>query len=62
MLILVRKRNQSITIARDVQLTVLEISGKAVKLGITGPQEIVIRRVTGPHPTPRIAPEFSPEK
>lgn len=57
MLILTRKCDQSITIARDVQIKVVRIVGKSVKLAITCPKDITIRRVTGPHSIPQARTE-----
>ncbi|MGQ9556369.1 MAG: carbon storage regulator CsrA [Desulfurispora sp.] len=44
MLVLSRKKNQTIYIGADIQLTVVEISGDTVKLGITAPRQIDIVR------------------
>jgi carbon storage regulator len=44
MLVISRKTDQSIVIADDIVITVLEISGERVKLGITAPASVGILR------------------
>lgn len=44
MLILQRKKNQSITIGSDITITVSDISGDQVKLAIDAPRSIPIAR------------------
>jgi len=45
MLVLTRKANEAIVINGDITLTVVEVRGNRVKLGIVAPQEIpVVRR------------------
>ena len=44
MLVLTRKSNQSIVIADDVIVTVLEVRGDQVRLGISAPREVEIHR------------------
>lgn len=39
MLILTRKAGESITIGDDIEVQVIEIKGKQVRLGITAPKE-----------------------
>lgn len=44
MLVLTRKKNEQIRISDDIVLTVVEIQGGKVKLGIQCPSKIPIRR------------------
>lgn len=44
MLALARKVNQSIMIGNDIEITLLEIKGDQVKLGITAPKSVSIYR------------------
>lgn len=44
MLILTRKLGESITIGDEVKVTVLEIKGKHVRLGIEAPQSLRVHR------------------
>lgn len=44
MLVLTRKKDERIVIGDDVWVTVLSVTGGKVKLGITGPLEIPVRR------------------
>ena len=44
MLALSRKINESIMIGHDIEITVLEIKGEQVKLGINAPKNIAIYR------------------
>jgi carbon storage regulator len=44
MLVLTRKLGQSIIIGDDVKVTVLEIKGSQVKLGVEAPQSITVHR------------------
>lgn len=44
MLALARKMNQSIVIGNDIEITLLEIKGDQVKLGITAPKSVPIYR------------------
>jgi len=44
MLVLCRKRGEQIVIGHDVTVTVLEVRGNRVKLGLAGPVEIPIHR------------------
>ncbi|HAK45258.1 MAG TPA: carbon storage regulator [Spirochaeta sp.] len=44
MLILTRKLNESITIGDNVEVSVIEIKGDQVKLGINAPREIKVYR------------------
>jgi carbon storage regulator len=44
MLILRRKRGEQLVIGRDIEVTVLEVNGKRVKLGFSGPSKLAIYR------------------
>lgn len=44
MLALARKINQSIMIGNDIEITLLEIKGDQVKLGITAPKSVPVYR------------------
>ena len=44
MLILTRKSGESITIGDDVKVTVVEIKGKQVRIGIEAPRSYIIHR------------------
>lgn len=44
MLVLTRRPNQSIVIGEDVVITVLEVRGDQVRLGIKAPREIAVHR------------------
>jgi len=43
-LVLSRKRNESIIIAENIVITVVEVRGDKVRLGIEAPREISIHR------------------
>ena len=44
MLVLLRKRNESIIISDDITVTVVEVKGDKVRLGITAPKEVSVHR------------------
>ena len=44
MLVLTRKVDESIMIGDDAEVTVVEIKGDSVKLGISAPKEITVHR------------------
>ncbi|UOE96558.1 carbon storage regulator CsrA [Alkalihalobacillus sp. LMS39] len=44
MLVLSRKKNQSIKIADDIEITILAVDGEQVKLGISAPKHVEIHR------------------
>ena len=44
MLALSRKKNEALVINNNIEITVLEIKGEQVKLGISAPKEIPIYR------------------
>lgn len=44
MLALSRKKNEALIINNDVEITILDIKGDQVKLGITAPREVPVYR------------------
>lgn len=44
MLVITRKKDESITIADNIEITVLEVSKDKVKIGINAPKEVKIYR------------------
>ena len=44
MLALSRKKNEAIVINNDIEITVLEVKGDQVKIGISAPKEVPIYR------------------
>ncbi|MBM4000371.1 MAG: carbon storage regulator [Planctomycetes bacterium] len=44
MLVLSRKRDEEIVIGGDIRITVVEVSGNRVKLGISAPAEVPVHR------------------
>ncbi len=44
MLVLSRKKNESIVINNDIVVTVIEIRGDKVRLGIVAPKEVPVHR------------------
>lgn len=44
MLVLSRQRNESIMIGDDVEITIVDVRGDKVRLGITAPREIPVHR------------------
>lgn len=44
MLVLSRKKNEAIVIGGDVTVTVVEIRGDKVRLGIVAPKEVTVHR------------------
>lgn len=44
MLVLTRKLNESIMIGDDVKITIVDVKGDQVKLGITAPRQIAVHR------------------
>ena len=77
MLVLTRKHGERILIGEDIEVVVLEIHGRRVKLGIRGPSEVPIHRQelsariardgptrrpsAGCRPAPAVAEECEPE-
>jgi carbon storage regulator len=44
MLVLTRKKNESIVIGDDVTITIVEVRGDQVKLGINAPKNVSVHR------------------
>jgi len=44
MLVLTRKFGESIAIGHDIKVTILGITGKQVKIGITAPERVLVYR------------------
>ena len=44
MLALSRKKNEELVINNDIEITILEIKGEQVKIGITAPKEVPVYR------------------
>lgn len=44
MLVLTRSREQSIMINDDIEITVVEVCGRKVRLGITAPKSVPVHR------------------
>ncbi len=44
MLVLSRKKNQSIVINDEVEVTVMEINADSIKIGINAPKNVIIHR------------------
>jgi carbon storage regulator len=54
MLVLTRREGESLLIGDDVEITIVEISGNRVRLGVTAPRTVNVVRVEleGPHDAP----------
>jgi carbon storage regulator len=44
MLILTRKLGESITIGKDIKITILDIKGKYVRVGVEAPRNVAVHR------------------
>ena len=44
MLVLTRRLNQSIKIGDDIEITVIEVRGDQVRLGVTAPRDVSVHR------------------
>lgn len=44
MLVLTRKLNQSIKIGEDIEITVVEVRGDQVRLGVAAPRDVTVHR------------------
>src|SRR5207248_6059078 len=63
MLVLSRKKNESIVINNDITVTVVEIRGDKVRLGIVAPKEVPVHRqevFEAIHGKPAAAPPAAP--
>lgn len=62
MLVLSRKKNESIVINNDVVITIVEIRGDKIRLGITAPKDVPVHReevyqaIHGSNPAPTMEP------
>jgi carbon storage regulator len=45
MLILTRKVNEAILIGKDIRITIVEIRGRQVRLGIEAPNDLSVKRI-----------------
>lgn len=52
MLVLTRKKNQTLKIGRDVEVTVVRIAGNQVRIGITCPETMNVKRGELDNPLP----------
>lgn len=44
MLVLTRRPNESFTIGNDIRITITEVEGKKVRVGIEAPRELIVTR------------------
>ncbi|MBP7341003.1 MAG: carbon storage regulator CsrA [Smithellaceae bacterium] len=44
MLILTRKQGESITIGDDIRITILDVKGKYVRVGVEAPRSLAVHR------------------
>jgi carbon storage regulator len=44
MLILTRKQGESITIGDDIKVTILDVKGKYVRVGVDAPRDLAVHR------------------
>lgn len=44
MLILTRKQGESITIGDDIKITILDVKGKYVRVGVEAPRDLAVHR------------------
>lgn len=44
MLILTRKQGESITIGDNIKITILDVKGKYVRVGVEAPRELAVHR------------------
>lgn len=48
MLILTRKHGESITIGDDIKITILDVKGKYVRIGVEAPRNLAVHRQDSP--------------
>ncbi len=64
MLVLSRQRDETIMIGDDIEVTVVDIRGDKVRLGINAPKEVTVHRkegLRGDSPENRAAAQVKPE-
>ena len=44
MLVLTRKKAESINIGNDITVTVLSVSGQQVRIGVSAPKDVIVHR------------------
>jgi carbon storage regulator len=44
MLVLSRKKGQSIMIGHDIEITIIDVQGEQIRLGINAPRDVTIHR------------------
>jgi carbon storage regulator len=44
MLVLTRRKDESIVVGEDVEITIVEVRGNKVRLGITAPTDVPVHR------------------
>jgi len=60
MLVLTRKKHQSIMVGDDIEISILDVVGDKVRIGIEAPREISVFRkevFLEIHPPPDVAPD-----
>jgi len=65
MLVLTRKKGQSIMVGEDIEITVVDIQGDQIRLGIEAPRNVAIHRkevFTEIQEENKIAAEVNPER
>lgn len=68
MLVLSRREGQSIMIGNDIVITVIEIRGEHVRIGIDAPRSITVHReevaaeISAANKAARVAADFDPTK
>lgn len=48
MLVLTRKSGESVLVGRNIVVTVLEVKGKQIRLGIDAPKDVAVSRLDEP--------------